>query len=124
MVLSHAPSLHVFCCHDNGQMQQLREGDVKLEWPPVAACQGAMGDHPVFEIRSRSDRDRSHIQASALLLILDFTENTREYQHLRNTPTLFSDNLRVLGESSWSCEYGKIPADSSRCEMRRYLTFE
>eukprot|EP00116_Pleurobrachia_bachei_P003261 sb/3463523/ len=39
-------------------------------------------------------------------------------------PTLFSDNLRVLGESSWSCEYGKIPADSSRCEMRRYLTFE
>eukprot|EP00116_Pleurobrachia_bachei_P013876 sb/3474138/ len=39
-------------------------------------------------------------------------------------PTLFSDNLRVLGESSWPCEYGKIPADSSRCEMRRYLAFK
>eukprot|EP00116_Pleurobrachia_bachei_P012894 sb/3473156/ len=39
-------------------------------------------------------------------------------------PMLFSDNLRVLGESSWSCEYGKIPADSSRCERKRYLTFE
>eukprot|EP00116_Pleurobrachia_bachei_P015535 sb/3475797/ len=33
-------------------------------------------------------------------------------------PTRSWDNLRVLGESLWPCENGKIPADSSRCEMR------
>ena len=104
------------------------------------------GLRPVIDFRANFFKDlaaRNYwtdlhlVCCSWQIIVSSFTENTREYQHLRNSgskltlnmsnslktwlqaPTRSWDNLRVLGESSWPCEYGKIPADTSKCQLRR-----